>query len=171
MSDLDLVGLLEAGALDVSFAVLPVPRGPFEVVELFSEPYVVIVAAGSTLARVTRTLSMRRLAELPLVTAHRSRDTGQMEDHMWERGVQPNIVHRSDDNGTVEALVVAGFGVAVVPRLVAAAASDRVAVLELEEPLPLRRVGLAWRSDRKATLPEAFADTVRGACSELGLGP
>ena len=41
---------MERGELDLAFTVLPMPSGPFEAVELLRDPYVLMVAAGSSLA-------------------------------------------------------------------------------------------------------------------------
>lgn len=169
-SDGELFALLEDGQLDITFAVLPIPEGPFDVVELFVDPFVVMVAADSELALRGEPLSMRELGDLPLIAARGCRDTSQ-EAQMRELGFEPNVVHRSDDNGTVQGLVAAGAGAAVVARQVAESSSGgNVAILELDEPLPPRRVALSWRSDRE--LPPArpaFVQAVRDTCSELGL--
>jgi DNA-binding transcriptional LysR family regulator len=137
---------------------------------LFTDPYVVIAAAGSAMADESGPVSTGMLAELSLVTAQRCRDSKQLEDRLRERGAQPNVVHRSDDNATVEGLVAAGVCVAVVPRLAAVAAGSGIIVRELEEPLPPRRGGLAWRGDRR--MPRSRGDfiaAVRTTCSELSL--
>ena len=168
-SDTELFELLEAGGLDVTFAMMPIPQGPFEAIELFADPFVVMVAADSPLAGRSGRLTIRELCDFPLIAARECRYVGHVEAQMRERGFEPNIVHRSDDNGTVEGLVAGGAGVAVVARLVADSANGGVATLELEEPLPPRRVALAWRHDREVhSKREAFVEVVRAVCTELG---
>src|SRR5438874_4231590 len=46
----ELLPLVESGELDLTFAELPLPEGPFDWVELLRDPYVLLVAAGSPLA-------------------------------------------------------------------------------------------------------------------------
>src|SRR2546421_4796752 len=46
----DLLRLLEHGELDLTFAELPLPDGPFEAEEVLQDPYVLLVASGSELA-------------------------------------------------------------------------------------------------------------------------
>ena len=46
----DLLRLLEHGELDLTFADLPLPEGPFESEEVLRDPYVLLVQAGSELA-------------------------------------------------------------------------------------------------------------------------
>ena len=170
ISDPELFDLLEAGKLDVTFAMLPAPEGPFRVRELFAERFVVLAAPDSEVVRRGRALALRDLAELPLIGAHECRYTTALEALLRERGFEPKVVHRSDDNGTVCGLVAGGAGVAFVPWLVAESANGEVAVLEIEEHLPPRRVGLASHRDRRAPAAlDAFAREVAATCVELGL--
>jgi DNA-binding transcriptional LysR family regulator len=62
-----------------------------------------------------------------------------------QAGFQPRIVHQSDDFRAVAALVAAGGGVSLVPRL----AVPALAVIRpLTEPVPTRRVYAAVRQSR-----------------------
>src|SRR5207253_7287563 len=58
---------LERGELDLTFADLPLPEGPFEAVEVVRDRYVLVVAADSELARRGRPPTPRELADLDLV--------------------------------------------------------------------------------------------------------
>ena len=40
-----------------------------------------------------------------------------VEAQLRASGVEPNFVFRSDDNGTIQGLVGAGVGIALMPRL------------------------------------------------------
>jgi DNA-binding transcriptional LysR family regulator len=169
-SDPELLELLEAGDLDVTFVMLPVPEGPFAVLELFSDPFVVMVAHDGALAHGAGEISVRDLASVPVIVARTCRSTAELEAQMRERGLQLDIAHRSDDNGTVLGLVATGAAVALVPRMIARAANGAVAVREIAEHLPPRRVALAWHSERQ--LPDAraaFVDQVVQTCRELRL--
>jgi DNA-binding transcriptional LysR family regulator len=57
-------------------------------------------------------------------------------------------VFRTNDNIAVVALVRAGMGAAVVPRLAVDVRDPTVAVHEMDPPIPPRRVGLSWKADR-----------------------
>jgi DNA-binding transcriptional LysR family regulator len=169
-SDPELFDLLEGGRLDITFAMLPAPEGPFRVRELFAERFIVLAAADSEVASRGRPLSLSELAGLPLIAAHACRYTGHLETQLRERGFEPNIVHRSDDNGTVHGLVAAGAGVAFVPRLVADSVNGELAVLEVDEHLPPRRIALASRRDRGTPAAlDTFVQEVVATCDELGL--
>src|ERR1035437_5372640 len=116
-SDDGLLDLVESGDLDLSFAVYPLSEGPFEGVELFRDPYVVVVPTGSPLTKLDRPASAREISELPLIGFRHCRSTSAAEAYLRANGGSPQWVFRSDDNTTVQALVVAGIGVALVPRL------------------------------------------------------
>ncbi|MDX6539555.1 MAG: hypothetical protein QOI71_1165, partial [Gaiellales bacterium] len=51
---------------------------------------------------------------------------------------------RSDDDATVRALVAAGVGVALVPRLSVEPGDTRVRAIPIVPSLPARRIFLAW---------------------------
>ncbi len=169
-SDPELFDLLERGRLDVTFAMLPAPEGPFVVQELFADRFIVLAAAISDVAVRGRPIALPELAELPLIAAHACRYTSRFETLLRERGFEPNIVHRSDDNATVRGLVVAGVGVAFVPRLMAEPLDGELTVLEIADPLPPRRIALARRRDRDTPAPlSTFVEEVTMTCEELGL--
>ena len=79
-------------------------------------------------------------------------------------GFTPNIRHHADDFATVLALVAAGQGVALVPRLGAVDPPDGV----LLTPLPARRrTGIAVRSGRRGDpAVAAFAAAMRAATAD-----
>jgi DNA-binding transcriptional LysR family regulator len=169
-ADSELFALLEEGRLDVTFAVLPLPPGPFEAVELFADPIVVMVSTDSELAGRSEPLALEELAGMPLITSHDCRYLNSFEQRMRERGFEPDVVHRTDDNGTLYGLIAGGAGAAVASQLVADGAQGSVATLQLAEQLPPRRVALAWRKDREfPPRHEAFLKLVRSVCRDLGL--
>jgi DNA-binding transcriptional LysR family regulator len=169
------VGLLErltAGAVDVVFAELPLPDGPFDHIVLFEDPYVVVAPADSDVARSSIALSLRDLSQLPLI-GH-SDERPRLEKHFDARDLQPAFVARSDYNTTIQALVREGIGHAVVPRLSVDQTDGDVALLPLDPPdaIEPRVVALVWNTDRALERPiEEFVRATQLACSELGLAP
>jgi DNA-binding transcriptional LysR family regulator len=68
-------------------------------------------------------------------------------------------VLRSDDNGTVQGLVAAGVGIAIVPRLTVDESDPAIEIVDLGERVPPRLIGIAWHRDRRrARAAEAFVD-------------
>ena len=167
-NDTELLGLVERGELDLTFVMLPLLEGPFEAVELLRDPYVLVVPADSPLARGREAPSLREVADLPLIGFRQCRSVLQVENHFRARGLSPDVVFRSDDNGTVQGLVAAGVGVAFVPRLTVDAHDERTAVLELDAKVPPRVIGIAWHRDRyRSAAARAFVDAARELCAEF----
>ena len=160
--DRDLLILVERGDLDLSFVVLPLDPGPFESVELFRDPYVLVVPAGSPLVDRERPPSLRELVEHPLISYRTCRTTQRVEDRLRHVGREPNIVFRSDDNGTVQGLVKAGVGIAIVPRLTVDESDPAIEVVDLGERVPPRLIGIAWhRGRRRTAAADAFVELAR----------
>ena len=162
----ELLELVERGELDLAFTSLPLPEGPFEAVELLRDPFVLLVQAGTPLAERGERPSLRELAELPLI-GYRS-DSDEVEARVRARGVEPNVVFRSDDNGTIHGLVGAGVGAAVIPSLAVAHDDPETVALELGGRIPPRVIGIAWHSDRyRSAAAKAFVETARAVCADL----
>lgn len=149
-SDLELYALVESGELDVGFCELPAPDGPFETFELLTDPYVFVVRADSALAREGRPARIDDLAGAPLISYSQCRGMKRIEATLESRGIEPNVVFRSDVNATVQSLVAAGVGSAIVPRLAVDEADRRTAVVELGRSvaLPPRVLAAVWHRDR-----------------------
>jgi DNA-binding transcriptional LysR family regulator len=170
--DTELLGLVERGDLDLAFVIYPVPDGPFEVVELMRDPYVLIVPADSPLAARGGMPSLREIGDLPLIGFRQCRATKQVEAFLRSRGITPEIVFRSDDNGTVQGLVGAGVGGALVPRLAVVDPHDeQTVVLELDSKVPQRLIGVAWHRDRyRSPASRAFVDVALEVCAAFDGG-
>ena len=68
--------------------------------------------------------------------------------------------HTPDDNGTVQGLIAAGMGSAVMPRLTVDASDPRVSVIELGNRVPPRMISLARHRDRyHSPSARAFVET------------
>ena len=166
-ADDELLADVERGELDLTFTMLPPVEGPFAVVELMRDPYVLLVPAGSPLAGKAQ-VSLREIGEQPLVSNRACRSIEQVHAQLRSRGVEPNVIFRSDDNGTVQGVVAAGLGVALVPRLTVDEADRDVAVVDLGGRVPDRIIGIAWHRDRFRTqASEAFVAEAQAICAEL----
>lgn len=163
--DRELLELVERGDVDLSFCVFPLLPGPFEAVELMRDPYVLVVPTDSPLAGREKLPSLREILDLPLISYRTCRTTQRVEDRLRMAGQEPQVVFRSDDNGTVQALVAAGVGVALVPRLTVDSTDESVAVIDLGERVPPRLIGIAWHADRTLTpAAEAFVAAAKELC-------
>jgi DNA-binding transcriptional LysR family regulator len=164
--DDEIVGAVERGELDVGFVQLPVGDAPLETVELLRDPYVLIVAADSPL-KDTRP-SLRDVAQHPLVGFRDSPAVAQVVAAFRAEGIEPHWTFRSNDNPTVQGLVAAGVGVAVMPRLTVNPADPSIAVVELATEVPPRIVGVAQHRDRYSSpAARAFVQTAREVAIRL----
>ena len=155
----DLLRLLEHGELDLTFADLPLPEGPFESDEVLRDPYVLIVGAGSELADRESAPPLRELSGVPLIGW---RSTGEPETFLRGRVPDLNVVFRTDDNGTLMGLVAEGLGVAVVPRLVVNPRNPGLVALPFGTRIPPRDIAIVWHRDRyRSAAAEAFAGLAR----------
>jgi molybdate transport repressor ModE-like protein len=136
-----LLGAVESGEVDISFASLPLPEGPFAARELFDDPYVFVTSANSG-ERTLDDLNGRRLLAIRGCQQYRL-----VELEMLARGVVPESISHFDNNAIIQALVAAGEGIAIVPELVIDAADPRIAVHPLPE-LPARRLIAVWHRER-----------------------
>ena len=130
------------------------------------DPYVLLTPEDSPLARRDRTPTLREIVELPLIGYRSCRTTEQVEERLRVTGREPHVVFRSDDNGTVQGMVAAGIGVALVPLLTVDPSDDRIAVIGLGDRVPPRLIGIAWHRDRLRTAASsAFVEARAGACA------
>jgi DNA-binding transcriptional LysR family regulator len=167
-SDAELLPLVERGELDLAFGILPLSPGPFEAMELMLDPYVLVVPAASPLAGRRRLDRLEEIMDQPLIGFRQCRSVVQVEAHLQRQGIEPHVIFRSDDNGTVQALVAAGIGLALVPRLATQPADPQVAFIELGEEMPGRRLALVWHRDRyQSPAARAFAALAASICREL----
>jgi DNA-binding transcriptional LysR family regulator len=152
----DLLRLLEHGELDLTFADLPLREGPFEWAELLQDPYVLLVSARSELASLESAPSLREVAKLPLIGR---RSTDEPERFLAGRVPDLNVIFRTDDNGTLAAVVAEDLGVAIEPRLVVDPRDRDVRMLPFGPRIPPRTLVLAWHRDRyRSQAAQAFVE-------------
>src|SRR5262249_37054057 len=116
--------------------------------------------------------TLRELAELRMISYQNCRVTRRVEERLRIGGREPKIVFRSDDNGTVQALVSAGHGVAIIPRLTVDERDSTVALVDLTDRIPPRVIAIAWHRDRIRTrAAEAFGEAAQNLCRSLEREP
>jgi len=166
-NDITLVEAVGRGALDLSFAIAPIPDGPFAVRELMRDAHVLVVAAAAA-ARAWRRPHVRDLDGAPMVAFQLGRHQVLAEEFLAGLGVRPRVVFRSNDNGTLQAMVAAGLGVALAPLLAVDENDPKVRVLPLAEPVPDRVLLVAWHRDRyRQPAAAAFVDTAVTVAAEV----
>jgi DNA-binding transcriptional LysR family regulator len=128
---------------------------------------VLVVPADSELA-ARRSASLADIGETPVIGSQTCSSGLLAEAVIREQGHELDYAFRSDDNGTIQGLVAAGFGVALWPLLAVTPGDDRVRVLALEPPVPPRTIAVVWHSDRhRSPAARAFVELAREVCEAV----
>ncbi len=166
-TDPELYAYIESGDMDLAFCSPPLPDGPFESFDLMSDPYVLVVPFDHALAAGT-SASLADLGDFPLVGSSACFSGMQLEYGLREKGFEPSFAFRSDDNGTVQGLVAAGYGAALVPLLSVMPGDPRVKVLRLVPKIPRRGIAVVWHADRhRSPAARAFVDIAAEVSAEV----
>jgi DNA-binding transcriptional LysR family regulator len=169
VADPELFRLLERESIDLAFVVLPPESAQFDYVELVRDPYVLVASPRSPLALRGAQPQLGDLQGLPVVCFNNCRSCDEILSFIRGRGIEPEIVLRSDDAGTVQGLVRAGFGYGLLPSLAVDPGDATLVQLPLGDQLPARRSGLAWlRRSSPTGAAEAF---VNAACQVSRIAP
>ncbi|MGH3103318.1 MAG: LysR family transcriptional regulator [Gaiellaceae bacterium] len=171
-TDQDLVAMIERGDLDLTFADFAMWEGPFAAVHLLDDPYVLLVQSDSPLAARKRTPTLAEIAELPLIGFRQCRSMKLLESHFRAEGLDPSYVFRTDDNGTLQAMVGAGLGIALVPRLAVDPNDAATSTVDVGGIVPSRRISLVWHEDRyRSPAARGFVDVARDVCAGFAGAP
>ena len=172
VTDTPLLELVRKGSIDLALAHLPIEPGPLEACRLMSVPWVLMVPAGAPIARSAHPPTVAQIGRLPLI------GTQSRTVEPWMAGVpaaelgEPRIVFRSDSPQTVQALVGAGVGAAVVPRLAVTEADPRITAIDLSEVLGAASIGAVWlRENEPSGAVGQFLELLLEICAVLERKP
>jgi DNA-binding transcriptional LysR family regulator len=166
-----LVRQVETGDLDLTFIQLPLPDGPFDAIEILRDPHMLVVPVGSPLAAGPPP-SLRELSDLQLISYRTCTSSHQVETQLRLRGATPEVVFRSDDNGTMQGMVAAGVGVALMPALAVDMADPRTLAVDMSGRLPPRLIGIAWHRDRvQSVAARSFIDLATEVSADIARQP
>lgn len=166
--DTALVTALDRGEIDASFVDLPLRfEGGVRTEPLAVDEYVLVMPRSARRA-TDEPLRAVDLRGLNLIGFKTSGSTQRVVDQLRADGIDPHFVLRSDDNNVVEGFVAAGFGAALIPRLVAELLTGSFEVRRFEPALPPRIIGLAWTRDlREAPSLTMFIEATRRVVSQI----
>lgn len=163
----EILADLASGAAEVALVperalTAPGPRGAHGWIPLQRQRLVLAVPVGHRLAG-RRRVRLAEVADEDVVTVPRGFGYRTQFDELFAAaGVVPRVAFESGDLATIEGLVGAGLGVALVPEDLAGA-SDTVGV-PLTAADAERVIGLTWRTDRAVAPAVArFVDFLRHA--------
>lgn len=152
----NLAGMLKSGKLDVIMIALPFEEPGILTTPLYDEPFQAVVPVGHPWQK-KKLLDSRQLSTEKVLLPHAG--------HCFRQQVLEACpeLSRSDAEGwqgnsleTIRQMVVSGFGITVMPcsALTSKHQNKRLITIKLAEPVPGRRIGLAWR--RGYTRPQVI---------------
>jgi DNA-binding transcriptional LysR family regulator len=157
----EMASRLEAGEFDLAllfqFDDLDEEHGKTKGrVALLEDPMYLALARENPLAR-QRSLELRDLqAEAWVQTSRSSPCALHVVRCCHSAGFEPNVAFESDDYQTVQGLVAAGVGVALIPELALSVVRDDIVIRALSPAPPIRRVTAAVPGDIRL-IPAASA--------------
>jgi DNA-binding transcriptional LysR family regulator len=169
-----LIPRLEAGELDLALiydheAIPDISARDLERIPLMDDVFQAVLPAGHRLARRRRTLELSELSGEPWI--------GGAPTSAWYRiamdacrraGFTPQADFASDDHIAVQALVVAGLGVSVIPGLAVVHPLPGLAVRKLSSGAPRRHISAARPRDAyHGVAVTAMIDSLRRASQAL----
>lgn len=162
----NLSRMLKSGRLDMILIALPFEETGIVTQPLYDEPFKAVVPVTHPWAKKVR-IDAEQLSQEQVLLPHAG--------HCFRQQVLDSCpeLSRSDTEGiqgnsleTIRQMVVSGLGITVMPgsALTTKHQNKRLAVLNFAEPVPQRRIGLAWR--RGFTRP-AVLEVIRDAVQSL----
>jgi DNA-binding transcriptional LysR family regulator len=142
----DMASELANGTIDIGltwdYDFLPRPRANLARGRVLIDPMCLVLPRDHPLAAECEPISLGELAgELWVVRGHTSPQFDDAFPVMCRiAGFEPNIVFRTEDYQSVQGLVAAGIGIAVLPRLSLAALRSDIVVRPIDRPTFARRI-------------------------------
>jgi DNA-binding transcriptional LysR family regulator len=139
-----IVARLRAGELDLAllfeFAGETLPSEDVTRTELLEDPMYLALPSAHPLAAKERLRLSDLAAEAWVQTASASPCARHVVRSCHAAGFEPNVAFESDDYQTVQGLVAAGVGVALIPELALSVVRDDIAIRALSPTPPMRQV-------------------------------
>jgi DNA-binding transcriptional LysR family regulator len=156
--------LVESGELDAAFVDVPASGARLSTMELLRDPLVLLVPAGSPIAALGRAPTRDEVLDTHLLGRSKARVIG----------APPEARIDVPCDSTVQALVAAGHGTAVLSRLCLDELAGTVAIA-LDHLVSPRVLGMCWQGDRRVDdviegLRHAARRSVSAAAERSGAG-
>jgi DNA-binding transcriptional LysR family regulator len=158
---------LENGSLDAGILRDGDPLKGFEVITLFSEPFLAVVPATHPCAK-QKNISVASLRHDPFVYYPRTAGTRAYEKPLTlceEHGFRPQIVQEASHWLSILSLVGAGLGVTLAPACVRRIATEDVVCLPLRGAKAVSNIELSWLAGDTRPIVERFKQIAAGTPS------
>jgi DNA-binding transcriptional LysR family regulator len=158
---------LENGSLDAGILRDGDPLEGFEVITIFSEPFVAVVPATHPCAK-QKSISVASLRGDPFVYYPRTAGARAYEKPLTlceEHGFRPQIVQEASHWLSILSLVGAGLGVTLAPACVRRIATEDVVCLPLRGAKAVSNIELSWLAGDTRPIVERFKQIATGTRS------
>lgn len=177
----NLLKSVENGDIDFAIVSLPIPKNGFEREILFQEELLLAVPPKHPLA-IQAKVDVRDLASerfILMKEGHCLAD--QVLTFCHKNGSKLQIVLETSQIETVQALVISGLGISLVPQMARFSGKIPLVYRSLEHPKPTRTVIIVWRKGaghaRAASvflndlrqISKAFLETLQNSSRSLGV--
>jgi DNA-binding transcriptional LysR family regulator len=168
ISDESFFADTQTGRLDAAFGELPLAPGPFDWREVLVDPSVLLVPTESPLARAAAPPpTLTAIAGYPMVAVRGWRMYSLIEATFAAAGVEIDSPFTAGIPATVQALVGAGLGVAIVPRSTIDPDDPATVVVDVGAVVPSRTLVCYWSRDRRRhPALDAFIEVVSAVLGE-----
>ena len=157
---------LRAGELDIALTYSPSlvadeALAGLDTERLLEDPFYLVLPVGHPLAARAR-VRLKDLAGEPWINGTDACPcSGQVGRACALAGFEPHVAFESDDFATVQGLVAAGVGVALIPDLGFATLRDDIVIRELASDAPVRYVEAATLPGYRSPASEAMLEVLR----------
>jgi DNA-binding transcriptional LysR family regulator len=149
---------LRDGTVDIGFVRLPLQHDDLNLQVIHREPFAIVLPKSHPLAKRAR-IKLSDLRDESFVAYGRQWAPGFFDSIIrlcTDAGFSPNIVQETGEMYTAVALVVAGVGIAILPRAIVLAQRTDVVFKALPLSLGVSEIAIATRKDRDTPLLRSF---------------
>jgi LysR family hydrogen peroxide-inducible transcriptional activator len=147
----DLLKLVDVADLDMALVSLPISQHGFEKETLFEEELLLTVPSKHPLAIKDKI----ELGDLDSERFILMKEVHCLADHVMKfchkRDLHLQIILENSQIETVQALIMAGLGISLVPQMARISSRIPLVYRSLENPKPTRSVTVVWRTGREHT--------------------
>jgi LysR family hydrogen peroxide-inducible transcriptional activator len=148
-----LLAMAAACEIDLAVLSLPIRDARFECEELFTEELWLAVPPEHLLAKKRKPVSLDDVGAERFILLQEGHCLGDQALRFCNsRECHPNIIFRTAQLETIQALVASGLGVSLIPQMAIGTAHENHPVyLRLTAPRPQRVIALLWRKEHHLT--------------------
>lgn len=175
-----LLGMISACEVDLAILSPPLPDSSVSSIDLFREELVLTLPKSHPFVNKSK-ITTKDIEEERFILMKEGHCLGdQVLQFCTRRDFNPSVSCRSAQIETVQALVEAGMGISLIPRMACRSKDSNETELiyrSLEEPLPSRTIVAAWNSQREPNrignefLEHLKAEAIKRGDSSKALDP